>query len=79
MGVDVKHTNRLVCSRATEEIIAETWQLCPGLYLFRISRDAWEWLESDEMQDRWCSPMNNSRGMYFEYLEDLVMYKMKWG
>ena len=80
MGVDVKKTNRLICSRATEEIIAETWHTHPELYLYRINRDAHIWLESEEMQGRWCvSTIGHGRGVWFELLEDLVMYKMKWG
>jgi hypothetical protein len=73
-------TNRLICSRATEELIKETWHNHPNLWFQSIPAAAREWLESDDLAGRWCVSTSavSGQGIYFECLEDLVMYKMKW-
>jgi len=74
-------TRRLVGSRQTEEMVRDTWHCAGGHYLYGIGSDAWKWLESDEMQGRWCAPASGvgTKGIMFELEEDRVMFMLKWG
>lgn len=73
-------TNRLIGSRMTEEMVAETWHHVAGNH--RHDRDAWAWLESDVMKGRWCIPASSvavgKGGIFFELEEDALMFKLRW-
>jgi hypothetical protein len=71
-------TNRLVGSRQTEELIAETWHHLPGFYTY--NREALNWLESDAMVSRWCMPASavGKSGLYFESEEDKMQFWIIW-
>jgi hypothetical protein len=56
--------------------IRKNWHNVPTFLMFTITKDEMNWLQSDEIVGKWCTEVPT--GIYFEYLEDLVMFKMKW-
>jgi len=67
----------------TEEYIVENWYHQPlPEYLRYPGTKRNEFLESDEMQGRWCMPLScvgSKGGIYFEFADDRLLYMLRVG
>lgn len=74
-------TRRFIVTRDGAEHVANLWYNHTPIYAHDLFDDVWTWLDSDSIKGRWCMPpppYAGYGGLYFEYLEDLVLFTLTW-